>query len=214
MNEQDRQAIEGLFSRLLEAEKQAGPRDANADAFIQQRIGEQPGAPYMMAQTIVMQNYALEQAQQRISELEAQSAANQQAPATGAGLVGGSRPADNDRRPGMVPVAGQRANPAAGNTQPPPIQPQTGGGGFLAGAAQTAMGVAGGMMLGSALGGMFGGSSAEAAPAATPADAAPADAAAAQPDPVPAEPAPEPEAEEGGGGFFDSIFGGGDDSDF
>jgi hypothetical protein len=212
MNEQDRQAIEGLFSRLLEAEKQAGPRDANADAFIQQRIGEQPGAPYMMAQTIVMQNYALEQAEQRISELEAQSAANQQAPATGASLTG-SRPADNGRQPSMVPVAGRPAN-AAGGVSQPPMQPQAGGGGFLAGAAQTAMGVAGGMMLGSALGGMFGGSSAEAAPAATPADAAPADAAGAQPAPAPAEPAPEPAAEDSGGGFFDSIFGGGDDSDF
>ena len=198
MNEQDRQAIEGLFSRLLEAEKQAGPRDAAADAFIKQRIGDQPGAPYMMAQTIVMQNYALEQAQQRISELEAQSAANQQPQASGAGMAGS--------RPGMVPVAGQRANAPGGIAQPP-MQPQAGGG-FLAGAAQTAMGVAGGMMLGSALGGLFGGSSAEAAPAA------PADAAAAQPDPAPAEPEPEPAAEESGGGFFDSIFGGGDDSEF
>ncbi|MGF1621003.1 MAG: DUF2076 domain-containing protein [Rhodomicrobiaceae bacterium] len=212
MNEQDRQAIEGLFSRLSEAEKQAGPRDTEADAFIRQRIGDQPGAPYMMAQTIVMQNYALEQAQQRINELEAQSAASQQAQPNGGGMLGGffggGRSADAGRRPGMVPVAGQRANPAGGGPQPP-MQPQAGGGGFLAGAAQTAMGVAGGMMLGSALGGMFGGSSAEAAPGSPPADAA-----VAQPDPAPADPAPEPAAEESGGGFFDSIFGDGDDSDF
>lgn len=37
------------------------------------------------------------------------------------------------------------------------------GGGFLAGAAQTAMGVAGGVLLGNAIAGMFGGSEAQAA---------------------------------------------------
>ncbi|WP_323130524.1 DUF2076 family protein [Sinorhizobium medicae] len=40
---------------------------------------------------------------------------------------------------------------------------QRAGGGFLAGAAQTAMGVAGGMLLGNMIAGMFGGSDAEAA---------------------------------------------------
>ena len=41
-------------------------------------------------------------------------------------------------------------------------QQRGGGGGFLAGAAQTAMGVAGGMFLGNALMGMFGGNEAKA----------------------------------------------------
>jgi uncharacterized protein len=59
MDNQDRQVIEGLFSRLGDAERQAGPRDAGAEAFIRERIAQQPGAPYFMAQTIVMQEYAL-----------------------------------------------------------------------------------------------------------------------------------------------------------
>ena len=46
------------------------------------------------------------------------------------------------------------------------------GGGFLAGAAQTAMGVAGGVLLGNAIAGMFGGDEAQ---AAQPAEEAPAD---------------------------------------
>jgi hypothetical protein len=211
MNEQDRQAIEGLFGRLAEAERQAGPMDAEADAFIKQRIGSQPAAPYMMAQTIVMQNYALEQAQQRIAELEEQAA--EQPASQGGGMFGGifggggrtSAPAGR----GSVPSSG-RPMGAPGSMPPMPMgQPQQQGGGFLAGAAQTAIGVAGGVMLGNALGGMFGGGS-----TATAAPAAPADAAAQQPAPAP-EPAPEPEpvADEGGGGFFDSFFGGdgGDD---
>jgi hypothetical protein len=209
MNEQDRQAIEGLFSRLADAEQKAGPRDAEAEAFIQQRIGNQPGAPYMMAQTIVMQNFALEQAQQRIEELERERAeptpANAQA--NGGilgGLFGGSQPQERPRHTGTVPVAGQRASA-------PQVQPQqAGGGGFLAGAAQTAMGVAGGMMLGNMIGGMFSGGDT--------ATAAPADAAASQPaEPAPAEPMadPEPAADVSGGGFFDSLFGGdGGDVDF
>ena len=46
MDHQDRQAIEGLFSKLGEVERQAGPRDAEADALIRARITAQPAAPY------------------------------------------------------------------------------------------------------------------------------------------------------------------------
>jgi hypothetical protein len=72
------------------------------------------------------------------------------------------------------------------------------GGGFLAGAAQTAMGVAGGLLLGNAIAELIQGDEAKAAePAAT--DAAPA-----------AEPQADDAgaADDGGGGFFDSFFGG------
>jgi hypothetical protein len=72
-------------------------------------------------------------------------------------------------------------------------QPGAQGGGFMAGALQTAMGVAGGVLLGNAIGSMF----------SSPAEAAQ----------TPAEPpaaAPEAAAEEGGG-MFDSFFGGGDE---
>lgn len=54
------------------------------------------------------------------------------------------------------------AVPAIGRQQEQPAQ-----GGFLAGAAQTALGVAGGWLLGSAIGGMFGTSSAQASEPAT-----------------------------------------------
>jgi hypothetical protein len=197
MNEQDRQAIEGLFSRLAEAECRAGPRDAAAEAFIQQRIGDQPGAPYMMAQTIVVQNMALERAQARIAELERTSAesAPVNAQANGGilgGLFGGAQQRERPRHTGSVPVAGQRSSA-------PQAQPQqAGGGGFLAGAAQTAIGVAGGMMLGNMIGGMFSGGDT--------ATAAPADAA--------ADPEPDAGGDDSGGGFFDSIFGDGGDMEF
>ncbi|AXQ95638.1 DUF2076 domain-containing protein [Cereibacter azotoformans] len=140
MDHNDRQAIEGLFHKLATVEQSAPARDAEAEAFISQRIGRQPGAPYFMAQTIVVQEQALEQAQARIEQLESQvrqGGGAQQGGFFGKLFGGASAPAAPRR-----PVA-------------PPAQ--AGGGGFLAGAAQTAMGVAGGMMLANAIGGMFAG---------------------------------------------------------
>jgi hypothetical protein len=150
MHSQDRQAIDGLFSRLGEAERHAGPRDPGADAYIRDHVGRQPNAPYFMAQTIVVQEQALEQAQRRIEELE------RRAPAGGgllSGLFGGGQRQPPARQPdvrGAMPMAPQMA-------------PGQQGGGFLAGAAQTAMGVAGGVLLGNMIGGMFGSSEAKAA---------------------------------------------------
>ncbi|WP_371412665.1 DUF2076 domain-containing protein [Neorhizobium sp. T25_13] len=72
MDRNDQQAIDGLFSKLAHVERQAGHRDAESERFIQERISQQPGAPYYMAQTIVVQEQALEAAQRRIEELEAQ----------------------------------------------------------------------------------------------------------------------------------------------
>lgn len=172
MNHEDRKAIEDLFGKLASVEHQSGPRDAEAEAYIRERVGSQPGSPYYMAQTIVVQEQALAAANARIAQLERQPAAHEEPRRGGlfGGLFGGGANSDarndprseprNDRAPGRPSpwgaAAGQPAAPARG-------------GGFLAGAAQTAVGVAGGMMLGSALSGMFGGDEAQ---AATPDDAA------------------------------------------
>jgi hypothetical protein len=154
MNSQERQVIESLFTRLNEVERKAPARDAEADTFIQERIRHQPGAPYFMAQTIVMQEYALQQAQQQIEELEHRAA---QRPAGGlfSNLFGGGQ---NSSGSGTSVVSGPRTMASGANA--------TRSGGFLAGAAQTAMGVAGGVLLGNAIAGMFGGNEANAAEAA------------------------------------------------
>lgn len=73
MDRTDQQAIEGLFSKLAHVEQQSGHRDVDSDRFIKDRIAQQPGAPYFMAQTIVVQEQALEAAQRRIEELEYQN---------------------------------------------------------------------------------------------------------------------------------------------
>lgn len=155
MDQQDRQAIEGLFHRLGSFEQQGSPRDAEAEAFIARQLASQPGAAYYMAQTIIMQEYAMQDAQRRIEALEQQA---QQRPAGGflASLFGGGA-----GRPATPPPAPRAAAATAGR-MPPGMQQgmqQPGrGGGFLAGAAQTAMGVAGGVLLANAVGSMFAGS--------------------------------------------------------
>lgn len=183
MDHNDRQAIEGLFHKLGQVEQQSPSRDAEAEHFIAGQIARQPGAPYFMAQTIVMQDHALNSAQARIEELEYQLQASRQQAGQGGFLsrmFGGGAPAPAPR-PAPRPVSshGQGYAPAQPQAQAAtpwggagPAQPGYGrgygqpqGGGFLAGAAQTAMGVAGGMMLGNAVMGMFGGDEAQAAPA-------------------------------------------------
>ena len=129
LTRQDRDAIDGLFERLEEAERRGGPRDADAEALIRQKIARQPAAPYYLAQTVVVQQEALKEAERRIRELE-----------------GHSRQLDDRRGPwDREPTYDDRRQVGGG----------FGGGGFLAGAAQTALGVAGGMMLGSLIGSIF-----------------------------------------------------------
>ncbi|MCG6122546.1 MAG: DUF2076 domain-containing protein [Microvirga sp.] len=141
MDKNDRTAIEALFGKLDEVERQASQRDAESEAFIHERIRRQPGAPYFMAQTIIVQEQALLRAQERIDELEARS------PQT-------ERRSDDVSRAPSRGVSVPRIGAGAGA--------QRSGGGFLAGAAQTAMGVAGGLLLGNLLAGVFGSSPAAA----------------------------------------------------
>ncbi|WP_244490764.1 DUF2076 domain-containing protein [Aureimonas frigidaquae] len=163
MNDDERRLIEGLFTRLRSVERDASPRDAEAEGFIRQQLSAQPAAPYYMAQTIIVQEQALEAAQARIQALEEQS--RQAGQSGGGGLLGslfggGQRPAgqgsgrEGAAMPAGSPWGGRGAQ--GGQPQAQPAAPRQGGG-FLAGAAQTAVGVAGGMMLGSMLGSMFGG---------------------------------------------------------
>jgi len=144
-NSQDQQAIDGLFNRIEDVARNSPPRDRDAETLIQERLREFPPAPYYMAQTIIIQEEALRQAQQRIEQLEAS-----QRPSGGflGGLFGGEEP---QRQP-------TRQRGPWGDMQPDERQGRRNygtGGGFLGGAAQTAMGVAGGMLLGSAIAGMF-----------------------------------------------------------
>lgn len=143
LNSDDRRAIEGLFSRVADVERQNPHRDPDAERLIDQEIVRRPSAPYYLAQTVLVQEHALEVAERRIRELEQQVEAN-------------GRRSRDDRPRGPWDRNDQ-------NDERYDRRGGFGGGGFLAGAAQTAMGVAGGVLLGSAIGSLFGGGSAHAA---------------------------------------------------
>lgn len=201
MNSQDRQAIEQLFARLEEVGRQSPKRDPEAERFIQQRMGQQPGSAYYMAQSIVALEQALADTNQRLEEAERQGSRGSLMPKRFEPYEdeGDAAPA---RGRGSVPSVG----PAGAYRQQ---QAEGAGGGFLAGAFQTALGVSGGMLLGNAIGSIFGSGKAQAAESRR----------------------EEPQKDEnqgdgdeddnedddgddgGGGGFLDSIFGGGGDED-
>jgi hypothetical protein len=180
MNSEERQMIEWLFDRLGEAERQATPRDAEAERLIRDRIAARPATPYFMAQTMIVQGETLKAAQARIEELE-RSLREQPAAASSGGSFLGSLFGSGDgshepqRSPASAPApSGYGGGGSGGGASGPwgslsaaaPMQAAPaggrfgggGGGGFLAGAAQTAVGVAGGVMLGSMLGNLFEGS--------------------------------------------------------
>ena len=159
MDHTERQIIDELFGKLRQAETQAGPRDGQAEAHIRDQIARQPAAPYLMAQTIVMQEQALAASQARVEELERQARQRPSGGFLGGLFGGGSRSAvpagvNVSGIPGAGPF-GQAGGPDprfAAYANPNQQRP---GGGFMAGAMQTAMGVAGGMLIGSALSSAF-----------------------------------------------------------
>ncbi|MDQ2712731.1 MAG: DUF2076 domain-containing protein [Acidobacteriota bacterium] len=132
------------------AQMPAPPRDPDAEDLIRTKIGRRPDALYLMTQTVLIQNLALQRAQQQLQDLQQRSPQGQ---------VGGG-----SSWLGRGPVSSQPAPTYTGGGQsqysaPPPPQsaaPAGGGGSsFLRGAAQTAAGVAAGSLAAEAIGSMF-----------------------------------------------------------
>ncbi len=171
MEQQEKRMIEELFGKLQQAESQSGPRDAEAEALIRDAVAKQPAAPYYMAQAILVQENALENLNQRVHELE-QELANR--PAGGGflgGLFGGGGTAASSSSSATARSVSGRpigSNPAA-NSPAMGMNPnqagQQRGGGFMGSALQTAVAVAGGVMLANAVTGMFASEDAAAAEA-------------------------------------------------
>ncbi|VVM77642.1 hypothetical protein PS662_02149 [Pseudomonas fluorescens] len=177
MNSEEQTLIDGLFSRLQQAETDAAPRDAQAEARIKEHLTRQPAAGYFMTQAILVQEAAIksldaqnkqmaQQVQQLQGELRA-AKAQPAAPASGGGgflssIFGGSSrdaPTANGgwREPGRPSFNSQPPQQGFGSSAPQqnytPQQPA--GGGFLGGALKTAAGVAGGVMLAQGISSLF-----------------------------------------------------------
>ncbi len=185
MSPEERQLLTGLFDRVRAAA--GNPRDKEAEALIADEAKAQPYAPYLLAQTVIVQDQALTAANERLQELEGkvrqlESQAASQPRGSGGflgglgALFGGSAPAP--RRPvGPPPQVGAPwqqqpqgnwQQPPQGYGQPPQQGPWGGqqgqqggmmGGSFLKGALGTAAGVAGGVLLADTIRGLFTGPS-------------------------------------------------------
>jgi len=160
MTVQEQQMIDELVERIRNT--QLADKDTDAEQRLQQGLAGYPDAIYVLAQTVLVQKYGLEQAQQQLqSQQEELDQLRQQAqqPKSSGSFLGN--------------LLGIHETPQAQPQQPPPYQPVNnypgpayppqsyppsaygqpmgygapGGGGFLRSAMQTAAGVAAGEMM-------------------------------------------------------------------
>jgi hypothetical protein len=94
MNADDRQLINGLFERMRNVG--ALDKDHDAEAFIHDSMRQNPDSPYLLVQSVLVQEQALQRADERIKALEAE-------------LAEKSAPA------GAQPAAWETSRPASGS---------------------------------------------------------------------------------------------------
>jgi hypothetical protein len=141
MTPEDKQLLTDLANKI--AQTPSPQRDPEAEEFIRKNIGSRPDALYLMTQTVLIQNMALDHASQEIEQLKQEAA---QAPArSGGSFLGGpgAQPPQYQQQPQYAPQYAPQYQPQ----QPQYGAPPTGGGSsFLATAAKTVAGVAAGAL--------------------------------------------------------------------
>jgi uncharacterized protein len=140
MTPDERKMLNDLAEKF--AKTPSPPKDSEAEDFIRTRIGNRQDALYLMTQTVLIQNLALEHAQAQIQELQQRSGAPAQVP-SGSFLGQGSAGAGYSQRGSQQYAAPPPPQylPPSPSAPSPSTQPS-----FLRGAAQTAAGVAAGAL--------------------------------------------------------------------
>jgi hypothetical protein len=180
MTPEERQLLTSLAERVRATPVQQ--KDDEADGIIRDMVAAKPDTTYVLTQTVLVQDFALRNAKAQIDALQQQLADAHQAAAQQAqpksflsGLFGGG----TSSAASSVPQSGswaRQAPPPPPNyggyqqqpqyQQPPQqayapqggfAQPPSGTSSFLHGAAQTAVGVAGGALLFEGIESLFGG---------------------------------------------------------
>lgn len=156
MTPQEQQLLNSLAERVNST--QLEEKDPDAEAFLNRSFNSNPDAIYILAQTVLVQNIALEQAKAQIAQLQQQAQqARQPAHATSflGSLLGHRDPEPPPPPPAYAtPVQTQYVDPSYQPVQQgpyQPVQPQyvpvaSGPPSFLRGAMQTAAGVAAGAL--------------------------------------------------------------------
>jgi uncharacterized protein len=155
MTPQEESMLNDLIGRIEQTP--LTEKDPQAEQLLNQRLGRNPDALYVLAQTVLVQKYALEQAQAQLSQLrqlQATPAQPQKATSFLGNLLGHHDPAPPPPPP--PPQPGYGASPygqpqyqqpwSQGPGYPPGPPMQSGGSSFLRNAATTAAGVAAGAL--------------------------------------------------------------------
>jgi hypothetical protein len=129
------------------AQTPAPTHDPEADEFIRTNIGKRPDALYILTQTVLIQNLAIQHAQQELQEWK-QRAAQPALPQAASSFLGGGVMQGGSRPPAPPPP-----EPAP---TPQTAPPAGGGSSFLRSAAQTAAGVAAGALAFEGIRALFG----------------------------------------------------------
>lgn len=143
MTPQEQQMLQGLVQRVNQTQLQE--KDLDAEEMLQQTLGRNPDALYILAQTVLVQQYALDQAKQQLDQLRQQP---RRSTSFLGSLLGQDQPTQSAPPPPPPPAYAQQQYvpvPAYGSGYSSGFGiPQQGG--FLRGAMQTAAGVAAGAL--------------------------------------------------------------------
>jgi len=157
MTVQEQQMIDELVERIRNT--QLADKDADAEQRLQQGLVGYPDAIYVLAQTVLVQKYGLEQAQQQLQAQQAeldQLRQQVQQPKSSGSFLGNLLGIHEQpqQQPPYQPVNNYPPQAYPPQSYPPPLaygQPMgygsPAGGGFLRSAIQTAAGVAAGEMM-------------------------------------------------------------------
>ena len=152
MTPQEEQLLNSLAERVNQTQLQE--KDPDAEALLNRELGGNQDALYILAQSVLVQNIALEQAKAQVTQLQQQVQQARQQPARATSFLGnllGHRDPAPPPQPTYLP-------PQQGYVPPPPpppgyVDPQyqqqyapVGQPSFLRGAMQTAAGVAAGAL--------------------------------------------------------------------
>src|ERR1700759_3424178 len=151
MTPQQESMLNDLIGRVQQT--QLTEKDPEAEQLLNQSLGRNPNALYILAQTVLVQNYALEQAQGQLNQLRQQTQALQQQPAHTTSFLGNLLGHRDPAPPPPPPQPGYGASPYGQPWNQPPSyqgsaygQPPSAGSSFLRTAATTAAGVAAGAL--------------------------------------------------------------------
>jgi hypothetical protein len=155
MTQDERNMLTDLANKI--AQTPPPPKDAEAEELIRTKIGSRPDALYLMTQTVLIQDLALQHAQQQIQDLQQQAGSPQLS--SGGGFLGQGAPAPPR---GYAQSGAQQQYapqpqyaPQQQYAPPQPLPNPSGASGFLRGAAQTAAGVAAGGLAMEAISSLF-----------------------------------------------------------